>query len=377
MTENVKTETAVEEPIAQPEAGARTLRDIIASQLQTLQKHRASVLESGSVDSIHKMRVTTRRLQASLDLLQTRADPLKARKLKRNLREWRQRLSEVRNYDVFLELLEKETGSRRSKQQFESLIARLQERRESRAAKIRKYLERRSTGKIASKLGLSVEPAGEVADAIASPEDIEAEPDTSVSDAALDETQGHESPGANTETGEESSSVKTKTDALDDEAAIITRAAERLEQRLAEFQALAAQSHATTDPAEFHQLRIAAKRLRYLLEIVSELGHGDASRALVPLRTLQDRIGDWHDLEALEEEIITIVYRRKFIKEHLAESARMLQAAAHLNKKKQTLIARLFPVNVPRSITITSQRMARALRRRAAQLQASQRRRDE
>lgn len=360
------TETAVEEPVAQAEA--RSLRDVIASQLQTLQKHHASVLESGSVDSIHKMRVTTRRLQASLDLLQTRADPLKVRRLKQKLREWRRRLSEVRNYDVFLELLEKETGSQRSKQQFESLIARLQERRDGRAAKVRKYLEGKSAGKIGSKLGLSAE----VAAAVETPVDLEAEPDTAVDRDAPDPSGETEqldatSPGVD----EGSSEVERKATPLDDEAAIITRAADRIEQRLAEFQALAAQSHATTDPAEFHELRIAAKRLRYLLEIVSELGHGDASRALIALRTLQDRIGDWHDLEALEEEIISIVYRRKFIKEHLAESGRMLQAAAHLNKKKQALIARLFPVTVPRSITITSQRMARALRRRAAQLHAS------
>ena len=147
-----------------------------------------------------------------------------------------------------------------------------------------------------------------------------------------------------------------------DEGVVAAYAAERLEQRLTEFQALVAQSHPTNDPAELHQLRIAAKRVRYLLENVSQMGFGDASKALLWLRTLQDRIGDWHDLEALEEEIITITSAREFTKQHLVESSRMLQAAAHLQKKKNALVKRLFPVRMPRHISVTSHRIARALR---------------
>jgi CHAD domain-containing protein len=92
-----------------------------------------------------------------------------------------------------------------------------------------------------------------------------------------------------------------------DEQGIAMRAAERLEQRMAEFNALVAKSHPTTDPSELHRLRIAAKRVRYLLEAVTEMGFGDATQALAWLRSLQDRIGDWHDLEALEEAIIQLV----------------------------------------------------------------------
>jgi len=111
-----------------------------------------------------------------------------------------------------------------------------------------------------------------------------------------------------------------------DDQSVAGYTAERLDRRLAEFQALVARSHPTNDPAELHQLRIAAKRVRYLLEIVSEIGYGDASRPLAWLRTLQDRIGDWHDLEALEEEIIAIISNHEFLKQNLAESGQMLQA---------------------------------------------------
>jgi hypothetical protein len=60
----------------------------------------------------------------------------------------------------------------------------------------------------------------------------------------------------------------------------------------------------------------------------------------------------------------------EFMKQHLAESGRMLQAAAHLQKKKAVLVARLFPLRVPLHLAITSQRISRSLRRHAARGQA-------
>ena len=295
----------------------RKLVEIIVSQLETLRTHHSAVLETGAVEAIHKMRVTTRRLQASLDLL---AREMKVRKLKRLLRNWRRKLSSVRNYDVFLELIEKEAASRgrTRRQQLELVKTILQEKRLQRAAKVATFLQAINIDTIAIGLGLSgatVEPASETM--------------------------------------------------VIDEKRVAAYAAERLDQRLAEFQALAALSHPTNNPAELHQLRIAAKRVRYLLEIVQEMGFGNASRALTWLRTLQDRIGDWHDLEALEEEIIAIVSAPEFLKDHLAESSQMLNAAAHLQKKKEALVLRLFPVRVPRYVEITSHRIARALRRQS------------
>ena len=166
-----------------------------------------------------------------------------------------------------------------------------------------------------------------------------------------------------TEAAESASPAASSTLTVD-EIQLASHTADRLDQRVAEFLALAAQSHPATEAAELHELRIAAKRVRYLFEIISEMGYGDASRALVWLRTLQDRIGDWHDLESLEQEIIDIVSERDFLKAHLLESSRMLQVAAHLQKKKERLVAKVFPVQVPQNLMATSQRLSKALRRR-------------
>jgi CHAD domain-containing protein len=314
----------------------RRLPEIITHQLELLRIHHRNVIETLDVGAVHKMRVATRRLQASLDLLE---HEMSVRKLKRRLRNWRRTLSLVRNYDVFLEMLEKETATRgrTRREQFQLVKAKLQEQRAQTAAEVRGFLEQIDIDKIGLRLG--IKPPAEVSD-----------------------------PGQL-----ETPSVVVVTNGLNaiDERNVAGYAADRLDQRLAEFQALVAQSQPTTDPADLHQLRIAAKRVRYLLEIVTQMGHGDASRALAWLRSLQDRIGDWHDLEALEEEIITIVSDHEFLKQHLGESSDMLQAADRLQKKKERLVSLLFPVRVPKHLAITSQRIARALRRHASRKQAT------
>jgi CHAD domain-containing protein len=329
---------AASPPVRQP----RNLIEIINSQLVTLRNYHRAVIETGSEDAVHKMRVTTRRLQASLDLLERE---LKVRKIKRRLRGWRRKLSTVRNLDVFLELIEKEAASRgrTRREQLELIRTTLQERRVLRALKVTRFLKHIDIDAIAINLGLGLPMTDELTPAL----------ETRTTDGAGDEVQ-------------ESAPIVAAPLAAPmviDEGRVAGYAAERLEQRLAEFQVLAAQSHPTNDPTELHQLRIAAKRVRYLLEIVSEMGYGDASRALNWLRNLQDRIGDWHDLEALEEEIIGIVANHDFLKQNLSESSRMIQAAAHLQKKKLALVSRLFPVRVPKTLEVTSRRIARSLRR--------------
>ena len=314
----------------------RKLVEIISSQLAVLRTHHRAVMDTEAVEAVHKMRVTTRRLQASLDLLERE---IKVRNLKRRLRGWRRKLSSVRNYDVFLELIEKESISRGRlrRKQLDLVKAILHERRMARSAKVKKFLGGINVDAIAIRLGLG-KPAAK--------------------DVVSDLTQ------ANGDSAAEAPPLETPVEMLViNEQSVAGYAAERLDQRFAEFHALAAQSHPTNNPAELHQLRIAAKRVRYLLEIVGEMGFGDASRALNWLRTLQDRIGDWHDLEALEEEIIAIISSGAFMKQHLGESGQMLQAAAHLHKKKEVLVSRLFPVRVPRYLETTCQRTARALRR--------------
>ena len=337
---------------AQEARQPRMLAEIIPSQLATLRQHHYAVVTTDEVEAVHKMRVTTRRLQASLDLLEGKVN---VRPLKRRLRRWRRMLSSVRNYDVFLLMIEQEAASRRgAREQYELLTIVLQKRRAKLAARVKKYLAKVDVvEQLGTRLSLSSAAMSRLWEQPVTDEvDVMAEPLA----ADFDEGSAVE-PGDSPEPEEPFPAI--------DEQAAAMRAAERLEQRMAEFNALAARSHPTTDPRELHQLRIAAKRVRYLLEAVTAMGFGEASQALTWLRGLQDRIGDWHDLEALEEEIIRLVSQRRFTKEHLREAAGLLLAAMHLQKRKKLLVARLFPVRVPAGLSATSRRLVKALRRSA------------
>ncbi|HEY7913402.1 MAG TPA: CHAD domain-containing protein [Blastocatellia bacterium] len=342
----------------------RSIAEIIASQVDGLRKYHAAVLQTDEAEAIHKMRVTTRRLQASLDLL---GRDMKVRGMKRRLRKWRRKLSLVRNYDVFLLLLEKEAASVRhaSKEQFDLLKSRLKERRDQRAKEAKDYLSRINIDALVKKLGINPIPSEPEHAADADKDSMAQTQPLVIEEGAMAEP---ESPSS-----ESDAPTKAAATLPVEEKKLAGHIADRLEQRLAEFQLLASQSHPKTDPAELHQLRIAAKRVRYLLENVSEMGYGEAPRALSWLRNLQDRIGEWHDHVALEEEIIQIVGRQKFMRAHLAESTRMLQVATHLQNKKERLVKRLFPLKTPATLPAASRRIIRALRRKASGRKPSKR----
>jgi CHAD domain-containing protein len=309
----------------------QTLAQIITTQFEALQQYQTAALETDSdeVEAIHKLRVTTRRLQASLDLLQIGKDEAGVGKLKKKLRNLRRKLSEVRNYDVFLSILEQEAASRKSLQYpFEALKKELIRRRAKLASKIHKPIQAVNAHHLAKSLGLQLTPQE-------------------------DQSENAENHAQNT-----SQSFAH----IADDKAILQHTAERLEQRLKEFLGLASQALPTTHPEELHQLRIAAKRLRYLLESASEMGFDGTAVVLNWLRSLQDKIGDWHDLEAIESEIIDIVGQRKFIQKNLLEASSILSAAVHLQKKKLALIKRLFPVKIHKNLDSASNRVAKALR---------------
>ena len=60
--------------------------------------------------------------------------------------------------------------------------------------------------------------------------------------------------------------------------------------------------HRATDADESHRARIAAKRLRYLLEPVAKLA-GDGDAIVETLKTLRNALGDLHDVHVFSEEV--------------------------------------------------------------------------
>jgi len=60
------------------------------------------------------------------------------------------------------------------------------------------------------------------------------------------------------------------------------------------------------DRSQAHAARIAAKRLRYVLEIVAP-GDSDQARAMVSLKDLQDKLGDLHDAQMFGSQLASLV----------------------------------------------------------------------
>jgi CHAD domain-containing protein len=90
-----------------------------------------------------------------------------------------------------------------------------------------------------------------------------------------------------------------------DPAAPLGQNAERIVHRRAkEFAALADAAVATHDMHTLHDARIAAKRLRYVLEVVGFCFGPTVKRAGVQMREMQDLLGEIHDCDVLWPRIV-------------------------------------------------------------------------
>jgi CHAD domain-containing protein len=240
------------------------------------------VLRGEDPDAIHDFRVASRRVQQILDLLFPRPHPPKIRKLRRSIRRARRALSVVRNCDVLMQAAERVLRRKR--------IA----RREPWEA-FRNYLEdhrRKSFRKAARRLGRMNLSAFYVQ----MRSQFDALPDLhSLSHSRLE---------ADEPATEKSLSLSGQLAGALQETwlALEGRAAAWREERAA--------------PA-LHAVRIAAKRFRYLVEVIHELGDSSAESALGPLRAIQDRLGNWNDLEVMEQMMLEMIGDPEYLQEHL------------------------------------------------------------
>ena len=242
----------------------------------------AKVLKGDDPDAIHDMRVASRRLQQVLDLIFPTPLPREARRLRRKIRRCRRALGDVRNCDVLLEHVERRLGRRRSshREAWAAVKQHLQERRsESFARAIRKL----------SKLNLAVFYMR--------------------TKAILDRL------GPKSDQGQIAQPPAHPNGALLEPFPM--RLAKALIGVWNEFEKQVAASQSDPSATSIHAARIGAKRLRYLLEVVSQLGMPGSAQALAWLRKIQQHLGDWHDMEVLEEMIIEMMAKPQFLRDHL------------------------------------------------------------
>lgn len=257
----------------------KQVQELALHHLHRFMSCESKVLKGDDPDAVHDMRVASRRLQQVLDLLYPKPRPQEYRKLRRQIRGCRQVLGEVRNCDVLLEHIQRSLHRKRSA------------RRDAWTAVEHYLLKQRSTA-----YQRAVRKLGKINLAVfyANLKDL----------LHLRKDQGHSEDhhhhGATAELPEFSSHLK-----------------QALQPLWTAFVEQIAHSHQDTRPAVVHGARIATKRVRYLLEVFHEVGVEGSTEALAWLRELQKHLGDWHDVEVLEQMTIEMLARPDFLREQL------------------------------------------------------------
>ena len=258
------------------------VRKLAVRQLERFMSLEPKVLRGDDPGAIHDMRVASRRLQQVIDLIYPPPAGGEIRKLRRVIRRCRRSLSEVRNCDVLLK----------------SVSARLARKRVARReawAAIETYLHKRRTKHFdkalrkISKMNMA---------------------------AFYVQLKGHLTVNGNKQHATSHhiphASIQGPTPAQ-----FYERSGGTLERVAQAFESQIEQSFGDPRATVVHEARIATKRIRYVIEVIREMGVPGSEEWLAWLRHLQRHLGEWHDLEVLEQVMIEMVARPEFLRDQL------------------------------------------------------------
>ena len=253
------------------------LRKIALRQMDKFIDLLPLVFRNEDLTAVNRMRVTCRRLEEIVELVYVKPRPSHIKKLRRRLRLCRKTLGKLRNCDALLALAKSSIAAKRpDSDAWEALQDYLQQSRSRIAAR-------------------SLEKLGRVNLALPY---LRMKRDFSLTK----KHNGH-----------------THVAVTHAAAGIVYRRIVRsLDDRWRNFaDAIEKSRH---DPCEhvIHGMRIAAKRLRYLTEVMAKLHIEGSKEALDWLKSVQATIGTWHDLEIMERMMRDIViHKNSFHVEHV------------------------------------------------------------
>jgi CHAD domain-containing protein len=252
------------------------LRKMTLKQMDKFMALVPLVLRDEDLTSVNGIRITCRRLEQILELVYAKPRPRHIKRLRRRLKLCRQTLGTLRNCEAMLAWAERSiAGNDPYMEAWRGL---------------REYLcsRRRPTAQ------QSLEKLGRVNVAL---------PYLRIKrDLAMDTDQLR---GSN---GGIANLALTPAELVRQQ---ITRS---LRHRWRELEARLDRSH--TDPSTHvvHGVRIAAKRLRCLIEVMSKLHMEGSAEVMEWLKSLQKTIGLWHDLEILEKMLRGILLNRESLR---------------------------------------------------------------
>lgn len=211
----------------------------------------------GRTKGLHRVRVASRRIREALPVIGVDAPSERVKKLARKVRRLTRRLGPIRQLDVELDVLEEwvaaDTVPVRASQMLRREIM-------SELRTLRGDLAERAPVGDLSKLIRKLERVG-----------------------GIDEGSGH----------------KREDRGQRDEGRWRGVLAARLVRRAKELRAALDEAGPIYAPARLHQVRIAVKKLRYTLEVAGDVGLVRARALLRVLKREQERLGKFHDLEAV------------------------------------------------------------------------------
>ncbi len=108
------------------------------------------------------------------------------------------------------------------------------------------------------------------------------------------------------------------------------------------FSAQIAASQKNNDPNSLHLVRIACKRLRYLLEIFQELDVPVPDEILDRLRRTQQQLGDWHDMEVMDQMMAEMLARPGYLRRHIELAIKIERLILRNQKTKAGLEKKYF-----------------------------------
>jgi|GEM_PF-274035 CHAD domain-containing protein len=240
------------------------------------------VLQGDDPNAIHDLRVAARRAQQVFQLIYPTPQPGEVRKLLRGLKRSRRALSEIRNYDVLLERVDAVLSRKRTarREAWEAIREHFKQRRSVKLEKALRKLAKANLSAIYVHLKECLPRIG----------------------------NHSSSPGVSNPCGREQELTVEQFSARISES--LDRVWKALEQQIV-------LSHDVHTPAVLHRTRIAAKRARYLIEVIHAFGVPGSKEALIWLRSLQTRLGDWHDLVVFEEAVIEMIADPAFLRDRL------------------------------------------------------------
>ena len=241
-----------------PEDGNQEVRKLGMKRLRRFSTLFTKTIQTDKPKIIHDFRVASRRLQQILDELYPPPRSPHIHLLRSRIRNSRRALSKARDYDVFIAAIEKHPifKLRKNQSTLTTVLRRLHKRRTKQMKKAYSKFAKVDVPELCTNLNQMFS-----------------------NDAPSHNKKGHTQSQQWLHPRHSKNNLHKLWQDFANEVTISLRG---------------------TQPTNLHRVRIMAKRLRYSLEVMEDLGYIGVITHLKWLHRLQQYLGDWHDFEVQE-----------------------------------------------------------------------------